>query len=302
MAHAVWDTLELYGLVGQVKYLLPLWRALPISTSGRLLQYSAIMLQTMIQCWRNLRSCIESMVMNLMLYGHTFVACHTLYISLLLRYVINEPIYYIISAWLLKAMGVIKEDKKEDLYQDAVTVPLDWEDEAAGDYYEEEDEWEDEDDEEEAGRPSEGTVLANILPAFGKVGLYMLNDIYFNSCRQLYFQLCKIIHAVCSSPQRKHAWLQAVKWWLESLQDGLKWNALMLILDVQTRWYSTHQMLHTPPLILSKAPNHANMALIRLCHSIPQSHRDICCSEQGPSQVWAHWRRLDHHHSCIYMA
>lgn len=84
-------------------------------------------------------------------------------------------------------MGVIKEDKKEDLYQDAVTVPLDWEDEAAGDYYEEEDEWEDEDDEEEAGRPSEGTALANILPAFGKVGLYRLNDIYFNSCQQTLF-------------------------------------------------------------------------------------------------------------------
>jgi hypothetical protein len=32
--------------------------------------------------------------------------------------------------------------------------------------------------------------------------------------------------------------------WLEQLADGLHRIALMLILDVQTRWYSTHQMLH----------------------------------------------------------
>ena len=32
-------------------------------------------------------------------------------------------------------------------------------------------------------------------------------------------------------------------WWLEQLADGLHRIALMLILNVQTRWYSTHQML-----------------------------------------------------------
>ena len=32
--------------------------------------------------------------------------------------------------------------------------------------------------------------------------------------------------------------------WLKQLADGLHHIPLMLILDVQTRWYSTHQMLH----------------------------------------------------------
>ena len=78
-----------------------------------------------------------------------------------------------------------------------MTAPLDREDEAAGDDDKEEDKLEDEDDEEEAGRTLEGTVLTNILPAFGKVGLYRLNDIYFNSCQQISFSALQD-HLCCS--------------------------------------------------------------------------------------------------------
>jgi len=52
------------------------------------------------------------------------------------------------------------------------------------------------------------------------------------------------VRAVCVSPQCRKAWLQEVAQWLEQLADGLHHIPLMLILDVQTRWYSTHQMLH----------------------------------------------------------
>ncbi|KAK0471748.1 hypothetical protein IW261DRAFT_1344152, partial [Armillaria novae-zelandiae] len=64
-------------------------------------------------------------------------------------------------------------------------------------------------------------------------------------------QLCKIVWAVCSSPQCKQAWLREVKIALESWNDGANAmeQALMLILDVATRWSSTHQMLCMYPMI-----------------------------------------------------
>lgn len=58
-----------------------------------------------------------------------------------------------------------------------------------------------------------------------------------------YTQLRKIIRAVRGSPQRRQAWLKEVTISLEAAESALKVVALMLILDVKTRWYSTHQML-----------------------------------------------------------
>jgi hypothetical protein len=55
-------------------------------------------------------------------------------------------------------------------------------------------------------------------------------------------QLRKLIHIVRSSPQRRQAWLQEVALHQQS-KGGDSKTALMLILDVRTRWSSTHQML-----------------------------------------------------------
>ncbi|KAL4258202.1 hypothetical protein AB1N83_010425 [Pleurotus pulmonarius] len=53
--------------------------------------------------------------------------------------------------------------------------------------------------------------------------------------------LDRIVRAVCVSPQQRQSWLKDVA---ESLaQTDSSAVALMLILDVQTRWTSTHQML-----------------------------------------------------------
>ena len=66
-------------------------------------------------------------------------------------------------------------------------------------------------------------------------------------------QLRKIIRAIRSSPQRRAAWTEQVKISLQQMEEALDNVAdiisreplkpLMLILDVRTRWSSTHQML-----------------------------------------------------------
>jgi hypothetical protein len=52
-------------------------------------------------------------------------------------------------------------------------------------------------------------------------------------------QLRKIVRHVRSSPQRRKKWMDIVA---RSPDDSGK-KPLMLILDVKTRWSSTHQML-----------------------------------------------------------
>lgn len=72
-------------------------------------------------------------------------------------------------------------------------------------------------------------------------------------------QLRKIVRAVRSSPQRRVLWLKEVKLSLAKIDDALgnisdlpssqvtsgTASGAMLILDVKTRWSSTHQMLRT---------------------------------------------------------
>ncbi|KAJ7808105.1 hypothetical protein B0H14DRAFT_3482613 [Mycena olivaceomarginata] len=57
------------------------------------------------------------------------------------------------------------------------------------------------------------------------------------------FKLRKIVKHVRSSPQRRRAWELTVKISLDGLDAELSEAQLMLILDVRTRWTSTHQML-----------------------------------------------------------
>jgi hypothetical protein len=57
------------------------------------------------------------------------------------------------------------------------------------------------------------------------------------------FQLCKIVRAVWSSPQRKQSWMKQAAM-SESQHGEINANKpLMLILDVKTQWSSTHQMM-----------------------------------------------------------
>jgi hypothetical protein len=57
------------------------------------------------------------------------------------------------------------------------------------------------------------------------------------------YQLRKIVRAVRSSPQRRQAWIAEVTLSLRKMEEAVSKAALMLILDVKTRWSSTHQML-----------------------------------------------------------
>jgi len=56
-------------------------------------------------------------------------------------------------------------------------------------------------------------------------------------------QLCKIVQAIQSSPQHKQAWMNQLKTSPHRCNRPNNEKALMLILDVKTRWSSTHQML-----------------------------------------------------------
>jgi hypothetical protein len=67
-------------------------------------------------------------------------------------------------------------------------------------------------------------------------------------------RLRKIIKAVRSSPQRRQAWAREIQFTRvegNNISDDPSTSqrsqrSLMLILDVRTRWASTHQMLRTP--------------------------------------------------------
>jgi hypothetical protein len=61
-------------------------------------------------------------------------------------------------------------------------------------------------------------------------------------------KLRKIIKAVRSSPQHHQAWTREIQFArAEDVDDpGINQGNLILILNVRTRWASTHQMLRTP--------------------------------------------------------
>ncbi|TDL15320.1 hypothetical protein BD410DRAFT_732882, partial [Rickenella mellea] len=55
--------------------------------------------------------------------------------------------------------------------------------------------------------------------------------------------LRKVVRAVRASPQCRRAWLSEVKFSIQKTDEALEDIAKMLILDVLTRWSSTHQMM-----------------------------------------------------------
>lgn len=126
---------------------------------------------------------------------------------------------------LLEGVGAIStaESKKamSHGYQGAITDPLgrDFDDDAVGRYN---------DDEDSSG---------SILSAVGKAGAI----IWLVNSTNVAPQLRKIIRAIRSSPQRKRTWLSQVD--PSSSTHRNNHRALMPILDVKTRWSSTHQMM-----------------------------------------------------------
>lgn len=78
-----------------------------------------------------------------------------------------------------------------------------------------------------------------VISAIGKVSVSISHciNILINN------QLRKIIRAVRSSPQRRKAWLNEVKLSHQKADNASEDIALMLILDVKTRWSSTQKMM-----------------------------------------------------------
>ncbi|KAG1753352.1 hypothetical protein EDB19DRAFT_1627207, partial [Suillus lakei] len=122
---------------------------------------------------------------------------------------------------LLEGIGAIKPDSRhgESAYQDSVTTPIDRE-------YDDNAALLDEAEEDSEQFPA----LQGVLFAVDK--------------------LQKIVRSVRSSPQRHKAWLAEVTMSLKKTENALNQVALMLILDVKTRWSSTHQMLRKYSVII----------------------------------------------------
>ena len=90
-----------------------------------------------------------------------------------------------------------------------------------------------------------GTDAADgVLSAIQKVSLHKKSYQLRNEIQDfLFIQLRKIVKAVCSSPQHRQTWAREIQVVQGSGVSEDFSASLMLILDVRTRWASTHQML-----------------------------------------------------------
>ncbi|KAK7001098.1 hypothetical protein R3P38DRAFT_2796132 [Favolaschia claudopus] len=125
---------------------------------------------------------------------------------------------------LLEAIGVIskstrkKAEGKAALYQDSVTASLAREDD---------EDWEDDDEEEEEEEENE-------VGGSGAGKVEKLKSVT---------KLRKIIRSIRGSPQRRQEWIKEIEESVAFKSGKFGKRPLMLILDVRTRWSSTHQML-----------------------------------------------------------
>ena len=147
---------------------------------------------------------------------------------------------------LLEAIGAVSISERATAekahFQENATLPTErWCD---NDAVVREDSLED-DDAFESGLDNESSILT----AIWKVGKWVCD-----TSLAYFLQLRKIVRSVRSSPQRHQAWLSEVNLSLRSTEEALHGAdeafestkpevGLMLILDVKTRWSSTHQML-----------------------------------------------------------
>ena len=81
-----------------------------------------------------------------------------------------------------------------------------------------------------------------VLSAIEKVS-FLYSTRYASLTTDAFWQLRKVVKAVRSSPQRRQSWAREIRF-IQAGGNSTDCNAsLMLILDVRTRWSSTHQML-----------------------------------------------------------
>ncbi|KAF8054682.1 hypothetical protein FPV67DRAFT_1439648, partial [Lyophyllum atratum] len=187
MAEAVWETLELYGLVGRIISLV-----MDNASNNNTL---AVGIEN--RCYEN----------NIpFTAGDARMRCmpHTIHLAALK---------------LLEGIGAISKAERRKAasrsgnYQEEINVPL--ERETDDDAVAQEDNHEDD-------QKDKATESEEVLTAVGK--------------------LRTIVRVVRSSPQRRQTWAKEIAVMMNKEDDG-KSPALMLILDVKTRWSSTHQML-----------------------------------------------------------
>ena len=134
----------------------------------------------------------------------------------------------LIPSQLLEGIRVISSSGgKTAMYQELVTAPLSRE--------HNEDNITQDDDEDLENLVDD---MNGVPSAIQKVSYYFFSYISLLFTNN---QLRKIALAVCSSPQHCQAWLNEVTISLQQTENSV---ALMLILDVKTRWSLTHQMLH----------------------------------------------------------
>jgi hypothetical protein len=125
-------------------------------------------------------------------------------------------------------------------YQDNITTPLSRE-------YDYDATADDQIDEITVDLDDDADVASGVLPAIERVditqSLHKMIEL-----KQTFDKLRKIVRAVCSSPQHRQAWAREIQF---AQVEGSRVSddpgaSLMLILNVRTRWASTHQMLHMP--------------------------------------------------------
>ncbi|KAJ7640480.1 hypothetical protein DFH06DRAFT_1000691, partial [Mycena polygramma] len=175
---------------------------------------------------------------------------------------------------LLEAIGVInKADKKKAegraaAYQDAVSAPLARE-------YDDDAEFDDEEGEDAEDGPGRGVQKLKAVT-----------------------KLRQIIRLIRASPQRRQAWVHEVRVSSAFTAGKLGKVPLMLILDVKTRWSSTHQMLraHFPPSnqTFTHSPGRQEGPLITVKLSTISSESTATCiiSISRPSiGTQSHWLR-----------
>jgi hypothetical protein len=146
---------------------------------------------------------------------------------------------------LLEGIGAIsKADGKKAAargsnYQDNVMIPLvrEHDDDATA-------------DDEQDGDSMVEIELDIMLSGVEKVGnpQFQVRILFFDQMK--FEQLRKIIKGVRSSPQRRQSWAREILFIQGSGSSDDCSASLMLILDVRTRWASTHQMLRASNVTL----------------------------------------------------
>lgn len=92
-------------------------------------------------------------------------------------------------------------------------------------------------------------------------------------------QLRTIVRAVRVSPQRRRSWFDIVEFSLRHASEKLEEVAKILILDVTTRWSSTHQMLRKFCQLFLYVLH--SFIEGRTCDHVPRRNQRLCLKDKG---------------------